>query len=373
MIKAPFRPFFLLAALDAMLGGAVWVVPGHLLDQTGISAGSWHRDVILFGTLAAILAGFLLTALPRWTGQKPVSPAAVKALSGHWGLSRVVFVLLDRTLGLALFAVFSLIVLLVLARAVALGRDWRNLKVLAMLAIYVVATMLAALNWQADLALRLALAAILGLVIMIAGRVVPALTQAYLQSVGQPALQPRTPGLDKAVELTAVGSLIGWVLVPRSPWIGPASGVAACVLAAQLVIWRSWRVGDCMAILVLHLGYLWIAIGFALLAASLVLPSTIGPLAAVHAWTTGATATLAMGIMASIARKHCKRSFTSSRLATTSFLMITVAAALRQASEIFCDEPFFALLAGGCWVAAFALFAVFFEQLLWRGAIFHRA
>ncbi|MEO5323012.1 NnrS family protein [Mesorhizobium sp. CC13] len=355
---APFRPFFMLAALDAMLGGAVWALPAEIIVLSVRSAGNWHRHVVLFGTLPAILAGFLLTALPRWTGQKPVPPVVTWRLVGVWVLGRMVFVLVDQMTGSALFALFLLLVMLVLARSMRVGRDRRNLKVLALLMLYWTAMLLIIVGWQAELATRTALAAIVGLVMVIGGRVVPTLTEAYLQSGAQGAEIARAR-VETAAALAAVGALAAWTAAPGSWLAAIACIAAACLQLGRLAAWRGWRSRRSAAILVLHIGYLWIVVGFMLAAASSFLPAIVGPAAAVHTWTVGAVGTMAMGIMASMVRKHAGRAFAASIPATAAFVAMSSAAVLRQVVEFSPALPYALQLSGICWVAAWALFIVF--------------
>ena len=105
-VRRPYQQFFLLAALDAMLGIAVWL-PGTFMPewQAALSVRDWHRDTLLFATMPAILAGFLLTALPRWTGRPGASPVLTGALICLWVCMRAAL-LFSRPIGLGLAAAF---------------------------------------------------------------------------------------------------------------------------------------------------------------------------------------------------------------------------------------------------------------------------
>lgn len=66
-----FRPFFLLGSVLAMLAVPLWVIAlnGWIADwQPAVGWLAWHRHELLFGFAAAIIAGFLLTAVQAWTG-----------------------------------------------------------------------------------------------------------------------------------------------------------------------------------------------------------------------------------------------------------------------------------------------------------------
>ncbi len=353
---APFRSFFLFAALDAMLGGMVWTPPGQALAGLAeIVPGEWHRNILLFGTMPAILAGFLLTALPRWTKQRAVSPTVIRSLAGIWLLGRAVFLTVGQAAGLALFGGFVLFLIVVLGKAVVAGRDLRNLKILLLLGAYCAAIVLTALDWQAQMALRLALAAVLGLVMVIGGRVVPALTEAYMQKTG--GLVPGAPSVmvERLAAIFACSALAAWVAAAQAQITGVACALAAISQAVRLAQWRGWRTRASAAVLALHIGYGWIVTGFALLAMHAIAPTVIGRAGAIHAWTVGAVGTMALGIMASMARKHAGRAFASSWQATAAFLAVSASALARLLAEAG-PGPAWLPLSGSLWIAAFALF-----------------
>ncbi|MBN9282631.1 MAG: NnrS family protein, partial [Hyphomicrobium denitrificans] len=80
----PFRIFFVFAALDAIAAIAPWLprLLGYVAsDVAGVPLAVWHRDELLLGMMPAVLAGFVLTALPRWTLCAPASARVVVALA----------------------------------------------------------------------------------------------------------------------------------------------------------------------------------------------------------------------------------------------------------------------------------------------------
>ena len=68
-----FRPFFLFAALFAILSIALWLADllGYASLNTTLAPVDWHRHEMLFGYTSAVIAGFLFTAVPNWTGRFP--------------------------------------------------------------------------------------------------------------------------------------------------------------------------------------------------------------------------------------------------------------------------------------------------------------
>ena len=86
-----FRPFFLAAGLFAVFAMSVWIGALLLGWEIGGSAGptQWHAHEMLFGYSSAALAGFILTAVPNWTGRLPVSGMPLLGLVGVWLAGRL--------------------------------------------------------------------------------------------------------------------------------------------------------------------------------------------------------------------------------------------------------------------------------------------
>ncbi|MEY9830383.1 uncharacterized protein involved in response to NO [Sinorhizobium fredii] len=81
-----FRPFFLGAALWAVSAMGLWIaaLAGHVEPGGSYGAHAWHAHEMLFGFASAVLAGFLLTAVPNWTGRLPVSGWPLAGLFALW-------------------------------------------------------------------------------------------------------------------------------------------------------------------------------------------------------------------------------------------------------------------------------------------------
>jgi NnrS protein len=132
-----FRPFFLGGAIWSALALVLWILQyaGGLSPRTAFAPLDWHVHEMVFGYVAAIVAGFLLTAIPNWTGRMPICGARLAALWGLWLAGRVAM-LFSSHIGLAAAAVVDVSFLATLAalaaREIIAGRNWRNLRVLAL-------------------------------------------------------------------------------------------------------------------------------------------------------------------------------------------------------------------------------------------------
>jgi uncharacterized protein involved in response to NO len=86
-----FRPLFLLAGLWATLVVPLWMAvwSGTVTLNGPFSPTDWHIHELLFGYTSAVIAGFLFTAIPNWTGRMPTHGWPLVVLSVLWLAGRV--------------------------------------------------------------------------------------------------------------------------------------------------------------------------------------------------------------------------------------------------------------------------------------------
>jgi len=138
-----FRPFFLAAGLWSALALLLWIavfVTGSTLPSR-FDPLTWHIHEMLFGFVMAAIAGFLLTAIPNWTGRQPVSGASLAVLATLWLLGKVsclISTLLPSWLAIVTDLLFPFLLMAVVAREIVAARNWRNLPMIG--AITVLAT-----------------------------------------------------------------------------------------------------------------------------------------------------------------------------------------------------------------------------------------
>ena len=371
----PFRIFFVFAALDAIAAIAPWL-PGLLGyaagDVAGVPLAVWHRDELLLGMMPAVLAGFVLTALPRWTRCAPASSRLVLALAGLWLAGRVAHVvsaesIYGSALASAIAFLFIAALSLIAARQVIAGRVRREIKVVLLLAAFAAVTGFQSLYPESVTALRLGLASVLALVVVLGGRIVPALTAAWLEARGQAAIKARGNWFELTAAVAVIGALLVWAVAPEAELSALASGLACCAQAGRLARWQGWRAARSAPILALHVGYGWIPAGFGLHAAAVFWPSAVSQAAAVHAWGIGAIGLMGIAVMASMIRRHARTPFAVSASLVLSLACAALAAPARIVAEATADSRHAWLLVSACsWIAAFALFIFAFRKLLPR-------
>ena len=330
-MRLGFRPFYLGAALFALLAVPLWVALflGQLQLTMALPPLLWHAHEMLFGFAIAVIVGFLLTAVKAWTGLATPRGAFLGALALLWLAARVA----AMTGPYAVYAVFDLLLLplvaVVLTSVLLRARNRRNLPLAGMLMLLALAngafhlSVIGAWAIAPMTPLYAALALVVMIECVITGRVIPAFTLSAtpgLKLTARPSLERAT------LALTALALLL-WVLAPASAGWNMASGLALSLAAvAHVLRLRQWRplVTRHRPILwILHLAYAWIPLGLALLAAAQF--GWIGTSAGVHALAIGATAGLIIGMLTRTARGHTGRALQVSRAEVAAYVLVALA------------------------------------------------
>jgi uncharacterized protein involved in response to NO len=368
-----FRPFFFLAALYAGLAVPAWLLIYRAgTDLPGPFSGvAWHAHEMLFGYLAAVIAGFILTAVPNWTGRLPLSGWSLAGLVVLWFAGRAATALVaDPLTAMAIDLAFPAVLATAIWREVIAGGNWRNAPVAAMLTLFGLAN---AVHHGESLGLvpeglgtRLALGVITMLIALIGGRIVPSFTRNWLVKRGVARLPAPFGRPDKAALLVAAVAMALWVAAPDTDLAGYALLASGALLVVRLLRWAGAATWREPIVLVLHAGYGWLAISVLLLGAA-ALWSAISSSAAVHALTAGAVGTMTLAVMTRASLGHTGRDIRADGWTIGTYVAVTAGAVLRVAAP-FTDGFYLPLLVAGgtLWSAAFLLFALRYAPILWR-------
>jgi len=338
-----FRPFFLFGAIYAGLTILLWVpfYVGNIDLPLQLAPADWHMHETLFGFLPAIMAGFLLTAVPNWTGRLPVNGAALAGLLALWLLGRVVsnasaFV---PFWGLVLANLsFGVMFTLAILREILAGKNWRNLKVLVLFGLLLAAQVgfYVALDqeWSTRPASYAAMIAVLMLIMLIGGRIIPSFTRNYLAKNKSQTLPAPFGRFDKLTVIVSGVVLGAWLLSTADLFafdlvLGAGFLVLAILHLIRLSRWHTELIWRDALLLVLHVGYGFLPFGFALLAVSFFNADWVPPVGAVHALTTGTIGMMVIGVMVRATLGHTGYPLVASKGTMVLFLSIFVAALLR--------------------------------------------
>jgi uncharacterized protein involved in response to NO len=369
-----FRPFFLAAGGWASIAIGLWlaIVLGYLRLPTRFDPVAWHIHEMLFGVVFAAIAGFLLTAIANWTGRPPVSGRPLRQLLLLWALGRIACLASAYIpLWVATLAdlSFPIALLVVVAREIVGGRNWRNLAMLAPIAVLIAADLLMHLEVAGDtipvaLGWRLGLVAAIQLISIVGGRIVPSFTRNWLAQRGHDRLPVKHSMVDTIAIGVLHGALLLWAIVPGLRPLGLLLILAAALNGWRLSRWVGWATLSEPLVFILHIGYAWLAIGVALLGFS-VAGASIPIASALHALTVGAIGTMLLAVMTRVSLGHTGRRLSANRPTVVIFLLINVAALIRvAASWSTAGTTTFIVVSGLCWIGAFGLFEIRYSPVL---------
>lgn len=366
-----FRPFFLAAGLFAIVLLGLWLAILQGKIATGpLAPAVWHGHEMLFGFAAAVIAGFLLAAAQNWTGIRTPSGPPLAALFLLWLAGRLSFLVPGLPVGLVALVdlLFLPVLALTLAWPIIKARQLHNYPFPIMLLVLAAANALVhaeALGWtasSASLGLHLAAYVVVTMMAVMGGRVIPFFTDNRLKTAPR-----RWKIIERLVPVATLAALLAALIAPVSPTTALLAAIAATVHFTRLAGWYASKVWSVPLLWILHLGYAWIALGFALLALS---AAGVGAAtsASLHAFTTGGIGVLTLGMMARVSLGHTGRSIESVPLMTLAFVAINLAALIRVALPLFFPAVYTAGLtaAGLAWMAAFGLFAAIYAPMLLR-------
>lgn len=367
-----FRPFFLAAALAAVALMALWLADygGAFAFRNYYGGTYWHGHEMVFGYTAAVVAGFLLTAVRNWTSLDTPRGGSLAALVALWLAGRVA-PFASSVLPGGLIAALDTAFLPVLAASLALPllrrRQWRNLPFVPILLFLAAANalvhldVLGVLPGGAKAGLYLGVNLIVLLIVVVGGRVIPFFTER--------ALRNARPRVWRPVEWVSIGSVAALAILAAMSaaptLIMVVASAAALAHAVRLWGWSDRRLWSVPLLWILYVGYGWLVIGFAAQAISVA--AMVRPQLALHAFTAGAIGALTLGMMARVSLGHTGRPLQAAPPLVGAFVLVNAAAVMRVVGG-WClpDEWYVPLIvaAGAAWIAAFVLFLTVYAPIL---------
>jgi len=369
-----FRPFFLLGSIWAGLEVLAWLplFYGELSLTTVFSPRDWHVHEMLFGYVPAIIAGFLLTAIPNWTGRLPLQGQPLFGLVLAWLAGRIA-VLLSAEIGWLAAALIDVAFLALMAAAVAreiiAGKNWRNLMMVAMLSLLAIANFAfhveAHVEGIAEVSTRAGIALVIMLITVVGGRIIPSFTRNWLMR-RPPGRMPAPFGrFDQFCMALSAASLALWVVAPDSAPAGMALLSAALFNALRLARWAGDRTLADRLVLILHVGFAFVPLGFFL--GGLAAFGLVPPSAGIHAWTVGGIGIMTLAVMSRASLGHTGRALNASPALQAVYAVAAIAALARICAVV---EPQLSIpllhVAAFGWAGAFLGFAALYAPLLCR-------
>jgi len=340
------------------------MIQGRIELPSEFDAISWHYHEMLFGYVAATITGFSLTMMPNWTGHLPLQGAPLFILVLLWIAGRVAVgtsgiigawpaALIDLSFLLALCAV-SL-------REIVAGRSWRNLPIIMAIILFIICNALshaeaAGLVESNGVVRRLAVTVVVSLITLVGGRIIPSFTRNWLARRGAAKLPASIGKFDRLALAATIIALTYWSVLPNSLFTAILTGLAATLNLLRLARWRGLATYPESLLWILHIGYLWIPLGLALLSLNWWWPG-ISQTGALHALTVGAIGAMTLAVMSRATLQHTGRAVHAGAGLSVVFVLITLAAILRVGSAFRAEFSIPMLNAAAVvWIAAFVVY-----------------
>jgi uncharacterized protein involved in response to NO len=350
---------------------------GTITLPSALDALAWHRHEMLFGFVGAVICGFLLTAIPNWTGRLPIAGSPLAALFGFWLAARLAL-LFSGVSGIAIAFVldvgFYILLAGLFAREVASAGN-RNLPIVALVLLFGFANALdyagaTGILSDTGIGYRAGITMVVLMISLVGGRIVPSFTRNWL---ARRSIKDRLPGqanrFDFATIAVTGAAMIAWAALPGSRFAGAILILAGILQAIRLGRWQGVRAAADPLVLILHVGYAWVPIGLVLLGAS-ILSAAVPESAAIHALTAGAMATMILAVMTRATLGHTGRELRADGATISLYLLVTLGAVLRVAAPFGLFDYMGGIeLAGLAWAAAFLIFLLTYGPMLIRPRI----
>lgn len=371
-----FRPFFLLAGIWAPLGVGLWVaaLAGLPMPDGPLPLLRWHAHELLAGFVGAAIIGFLLTAVPNWTGRPGFAGAPLVGLVLVFVAGRAAL-LPGSPLPAGIAAPVALAglpatLLLILPGLVKAGKARLFGPPLIVLGFWAGDLMMlgeeagwwAADTWRLGQFLSLNMAMVL--VGLIGGRIIPSFTLNALRKARTPAEPRPLPGVDQAAVLSLLAVTLVDLALPEGMLAGVVAAVAAVLVALRLSRWYGLRTRGLPIVWVLHLGYAFVPLALATKAAWLIAGVPWGvnwP----HLQGAGALALMILAVMTRAALGHTGRDLVAAPSIVAAYALVPLAALVRAFGPFLLTDAIAPLaVAAALWVAAFALFLFVYAPIL---------
>jgi len=370
-----FRPFFLGVGLSAVVFVPMWVASFSF----GLPLGTdwppmlWHAHEMLFGFATAAIAGFLLTAVPSWTGQKGFAGGPLVLMSGVWLLARLIVgssALWPPGLVAATDLAFLPLLVAFLAWPLIRQRNRNTPLLLVLLLLWLCNASFHLGLFRGDLSLArqsllTAVNLMLVLVTVIGGRITPSFTTAALRARGIEGVVRSRAGISSVTIALMIGVAAVDLVRPGGTFAGWVALAAAIAQTARLVQWQGFRMWRNPIVWILHLAYAWLPFGLLLKALALLAGVAVATFW-LHALTIGVISTMILGVMTRVALGHTGRPLRVHPLTTSAYVLVSAAALTRVFGTWlpWISYPVLIAASAAMWTTAFALFLWVYGPIL---------
>lgn len=371
LLNLGFRAFYSLAAIFAIVAIALWLISFIGMAQFGgyLPGAFWHSHEMVFGFIAAVITGFLFTAVRNWTGLPTPAGVSLGLIVLVWAAGRILPATGPEQLGIVLDVLFLPLVGIAIAVPIFRSSNKRNYKVVALIAAMAILHFVLHLalggelpGWLSRASLFAVMDVIAILFAVVGGRVIPAFTRN--------AVKGSDPVHRLWVEVSAFGLLLilavatlagGGMAFSSWMFVLPAF-LAAAAHAVRLAYWQPAVTLGNPLLWMMPVAYSWLPV--ALLLRGLSGFAIVPPSSWIHALTAGAFTSLMIAMMMRSTLGHTGRRLEASKADVILFLMLQLAAISRVLAGIVADYRVMTIVAGAFWITAFMVFLARYVPML---------
>ncbi len=372
-LELAFRPLYIGGCLWAAVSIALWVYAPSWLNGP-LSGVLWHAHEMLWGFIATIAVGFLLTAVNTWTGVNPLSDHRLGVLAALWVMARLAYLAPYPSafgVGACSEVAFFVWAALAMGRCIYKTRSQRNYGVpLLVLGLGIIDGLYLAAVWQGDYALvmerlRTGLLCMALVALLVARRVIP-----FFAMRATPGLQIPMLTQSGQWQLAACALAVAFGLLNLTEFMAISLAIAGLLALVQTISWKPWAVRREPLLWILYLGYG--SLGVGLLVAAAQAAGWVERAAwSVHVIGVAGFSVLIIGMVTRTALGHLGRPLRTDGSMVTAYVLVITAAGLRLLALLPSEFAQRALqMSAAAWVLAFTLYLWRFFPMLIRARIY---
>lgn len=374
-----FRPFFLLAAIWAFIAMLIWIgmLSSVISLPTYFDTVSWHAHEFLFGYMYAVIAGFLLTAVPSWTSREPLNGFPLLCLVLLWVAGRLVVACsgyLPREVVYLTVLSMPIILCVFIGSEIIRSKNWKNLIVIGAVGSVIIGNFIFLTEVYAGgyaakgFGLRIGLGSIIMMIAIIGGRIIPAFTRNYLNKVGEVNLPTQFGKFDLLTLLILLFAMIAWITEPENPLTATSLILAGLLHFLRLSRWCGIKTTDEPLVWVLHIAYALLPTGAVAIGLAILMPDLFLNTGTMqHIWMLLCVGLMTLAVMTRASLGHAGRQLTANLGTTLIYLSLLLSGIARITASFSSDMHFqFLTTAGSFWLIAFGGFILAYGPLLVR-------
>jgi uncharacterized protein involved in response to NO len=373
VLQLGFRPFFLGAAIFAILAMAVWMgiyVFGWQLPLLNINPTLWHAHEMLFGYTLAVIAGFLLTAVKNWTGQQTIQCSKLFILFILWATARLIPIANIGSIELlaGIDNLFLVSLTLAIAAPIAKVKQWKQTGILGILFLIILANLVfyAGVMGKIEngeiIGLYSCFYLVLALVFVMARRVMPMFIQ---NGVVEQVTLTNRKWLDTSSLVLFFALWVFDIFTTQTMIAGILAGVLFLLHSLRLFDWHTKGIWRSPMVWILYLAYAFLVLGFALKAISVI--TSVSPFLSLHAFMVGGVGVLTMGMMSRVSLGHSGRNVLEPPAALPiAFGVLIASAVVRVIFPVIIPSEYllWVALSQVGWILSFGMFLILFFPIL---------